>query len=144
MTSRRGRRGNCYVLCEALYHLMGGKTSGWKPCTVRHEGDVHWFLMRDNAVAAPITGTRSISTAPRVEDLALSDIVLDPTVKQFNTPPPYHLGRGCGFLTKQPSKRAKALMEKMLWQETSPSGATTGGARPTGRSSARRGTSRAS
>lgn len=35
-------RGNCYVTSEALYHLPGGKASGWKPMTVRHEGAVHW------------------------------------------------------------------------------------------------------
>lgn len=24
-TSQESRRGNCYVTCEALYHLLGGK-----------------------------------------------------------------------------------------------------------------------
>jgi hypothetical protein len=42
--------------------------------------------------------------------------ILDPTVKQFKTKPNYYEGRGRGFLTKKPSKRARALMKLMLWQ----------------------------
>lgn len=91
------RRGNCYVTCESLYHLFGGATAGYTPHTVRHEGDVHWYLVRWAR-----TGY---------------EMVLDPTASQFKAPPPYHLGRGRGFLTKRPSKRARELMEKMLWQE---------------------------
>lgn len=90
---RRKRRGNCYVTCEALFHLLGGKNSGWVPHHVPHEGDMHWYLQRDKR----------------------DDMILDPTASQFKTPPPYHLGVGCGFLTKGPSKRARALMEQMLW-----------------------------
>ena len=86
-------RGNCYVTCEALYHLMGGRKSGWQPAYLKHEGDTHWILRR-------------------------GDVILDPTVKQFRTKPKYAKARGCGFLTKKPSKRAKALMKTLLWQET--------------------------
>jgi hypothetical protein len=96
------RRGNCYVTCEALYHLLndaikrnGGPRRFWKPETVRHEGDVHWYLV------APL----------------LNNMVLDPTASQFKTPVPYHKGRGRGFLTKKPSKRARALMKTLVWQE---------------------------
>jgi hypothetical protein len=93
------KRGNCYVTCEALYHLMGGRRSGWKPCTVRHEGDVHWFLVNRTAVFGIPVNT-----------------ILDPTRKQFKTEPPYHDGRGRGFLTKKPSRRARELMKALLWQ----------------------------
>lgn len=86
----RKRRGNCYVTCEALYHLLGAKH--WTPMNVRHEGDSHWFLKHD------------------------SGLIVDPTADQFKTTPPYHLARGRGFLTRRPSLRARALMEKMLWQ----------------------------
>ncbi len=85
-------RGNCYVTCEALYHLLGGKDAGYTPHTVRHEGDVHWFLVMHNGY------------------------IIDPTASQFKTAPPHHLGRGRGFLTKEPSKRAKALMKIMVYQ----------------------------
>lgn len=97
---KQARRGNCYVTCEALYHLMGGKSAGLMPRVVHHEGDTHWFLARK-----VLCGPSAI------------EVIIDPTAKQFKTPPPYHLGRGCGFLTKRPSKRARALMKLMLWQQ---------------------------
>jgi hypothetical protein len=86
-------RGNCYVTSEALYHLLGGRAAGWKPMTLRHEGDVHWFLQHD------------------------SGLVLDATVAQFQARPDYAQARGRGFLTKQPSKRAAALMQTLIWQK---------------------------
>lgn len=84
-------RGNCYVTCEALYHLLGGKIAGYTPHTVRHEGDVHWFLVLGEST------------------------IIDPTASQFKTPPPYHLARGRGFLTKTPSKRARELMRCLVY-----------------------------
>jgi len=74
------------VAAESLYHLMGGKAAGLTPHTVRVDGVVHWFL-RD-----------------------ASGAVLDPTAAQFEQEVPYHLSRGCGFLTKAPSRRARELM----------------------------------
>ena len=79
--------GHCYVASEALYHLTGGQAGPWKPSTVRHEGSVHWFLVHR------VTGE-----------------ILDPTADQFSTPVPYTQGRGCGFLTAQPSRRGAALL----------------------------------
>lgn len=94
------KRGNCYVACEALYHLLGGAAAHLVPMTVRHEGEVHWYL-----------AVRDLSHAHGAR------VRLDPTASQFKTPPPYHKGRGRGFLTKRPSKRARKLMEVLLWQE---------------------------
>lgn len=88
------RRGNCYVTCEALFHLLGGKKAHLVPHTVRHEGAVHWYLVRKG-------------TFP---------VVIDPTRSQFKRPVPYHKGRGRGFLTKKPSKRAREMMQKMVYQ----------------------------
>jgi hypothetical protein len=68
---------------------MGGKAAGLTPHTVRVDGVVHWFL-RDGSGA-----------------------VLDPTATQFEQEPPYHLSRGRGFLTKEPSKRARELMSRV-------------------------------
>lgn len=102
---RRKPRGNCYVTCEALYHLLGGAEAFLVPHTVRHEGDVHWYLVRE--VDYPLG--RGIGT------LMCRDI-LDPTASQFKTTPDYSKGRGRGFLTKGPSKRAKALMKVLVWQ----------------------------
>ncbi len=90
------RRGNCYTSSEAIYHLLGGRSRGWKSMVVRHEGDTHWFLQR------------TIFGLPEI---------LDITAKQFKNEPPYHKARACGFLTRRPSKRANALMKAMLWQK---------------------------
>ncbi len=86
-------RGNCYVASEALYHLLGGKASGWTPMVMRTETDTHWFLKHTDG------------------------LIVDPTVGQFDAIPDYSLARGCGFLTKNPSKRAAELMERVLWQK---------------------------
>lgn len=100
------RRGNCYVTCEALYHLMGGKRAGLVAYTVKHEGDTHWFL-----VLYPNWVWKSY----KHKSVFLGDVI-DPTFKQFKTKPNYYAGRARGFLTKKPSKRAREMMERMLWQ----------------------------
>jgi hypothetical protein len=87
-------RGNCYVASEALFHLLGGKAAGYKPMRMHTGTDTHWFLMH-------------------VE----TGLVLDPTASQFDTPPDYSKAVGCGFLTKDPSKRAKKLMQEIVWQK---------------------------
>lgn len=79
--------GHCYVASEVLYHVLG---RFWKPMVMRHEGSTHWFLKE------PCTGG-----------------ILDPTVDQFAKTPDYSKAKGCGFLTKQPSKRARKLMSRM-------------------------------
>ena len=88
------RRGNCYVACEALFHLLGGYASGWHPRYVKHEGDTHWYLLQKE-----------------------TNLILDPTSSQFKTKPDYTKSKGCGFLTNHPSKRARELMEKIVWQK---------------------------
>lgn len=83
-------KGPCYPAAEALYHAMGGKGAGLTPFRINHEGVSHWYL-------------RWITPSGQV-------FWLDPTSSQFKTPVPYAEGRGCGFLTRDPSKRAKELM----------------------------------
>lgn len=83
--------GHCYVASEALFHLLGGATAGLKPCFVRHERQPHWYLECSDGA------------------------ILDVTVVQFSRRPDYwYRGRGCGFLTKRPSKRARILMKAVL------------------------------
>jgi len=94
-------KGNCYVACEALYHLLGGKASGWTPINMRHEGVSHWALAKKTE---------------GYDDWKYWQ-VLDPTVSQFKTKPNYEEARGRGFLTKKPSKRAKKLMTRILYQK---------------------------
>jgi len=89
LTQARGNylAGHCYVASEALYHLFK-ESMLLKPMHLRHENCSHWYLMHDNTV-------------------------IDITEKQFKTPVPYHKGRGRGFLTKKPSKRAATLISKV-------------------------------
>lgn len=96
------KKGNCYVTCEALYHLLGGKKTGWKSMVMRHEGGTHWFLINTNV--------------PRDITSYNNKYILDPTVSQFKTKPDYDKARGCGFLTKKPSKKAKELMKILVYK----------------------------
>lgn len=101
--------GQCYPAAEALYHLLGGKEAGLKPVVWRYadmraDGSVHgfpthWFLGRaDGSVGRFLT------------------TVLDPTAAQFGgsvTLGHYRCGRGCGFLTREPSKRARLILDRL-------------------------------
>jgi hypothetical protein len=84
--------GACYIASEAAYHILGGKDSGYKPMVGRVGNMTHWWLEKDGEK-------------------------LDPTKSQFmkyrELKKFYDTGKGCGFLTKQPSKNAKVLMERL-------------------------------
>ena len=85
--------GHCYAASEALYHLLGGKEAGFKPQIGKtDENTTHWWLIdSDNKI-------------------------LDPTSEQFfykNQIPPYNNARGSGFLTKNPSKRAQIIIDRV-------------------------------
>lgn len=84
--------GHCYVASEALYHVLGGRKAGLKPMHVKHEGSPHWYLESAD-------GT-----------------IIDATAGQFSTPVPYKQGRGKGFLTKDPSKRAQIVIDRTMAQ----------------------------
>lgn len=99
----RQRRGNCYAASEALYHILGGKAAGWTPMHIKmtdpgaSNTENHWFLRHK------------------------SGMILDPSTQQFDHPgwwkrPDYSKARGSGFLTKRPSRRARALMKRLTWQ----------------------------
>lgn len=81
--------GHCYVTAETAYHLFA-KPLGYKPCQIKHEGVSHWFLRNKQGD------------------------ILDLTAEQFETPVPYEKAISKGFLTKQPSKRAQILMQRVL------------------------------
>jgi hypothetical protein len=82
--------GHCYVASEALWHALGGPCSGYTPVRMRHEGSPHWALRHD------ATGA-----------------VVDLTAGQFRTLPDYGRARGCGFLTRRPSKRAAVVLSRI-------------------------------
>jgi hypothetical protein len=90
--------GHCYVACEALYHL-GLREQGWRPARARYgtkKHETHWILVN------------------RTDFGELEWI--DPTRGQFlgRWPlPPYCEFREGGFLTREPSARARELMRRM-------------------------------
>lgn len=88
-------RGHCYVASEALYHLKGGKAAGLKPMFISHEGAPHWFL----------ADTKNKG-------------FIDLTSGQFETPVPYHLAKGKGFLTAKPSARAAKVIQRVQNRNT--------------------------
>lgn len=87
--------GHCYHAAEALWHLLGGKASGWLPQVHREDdGVTHWWLRHtDGTIADP--------TAAQYQDDLL----------------PYDrgLGKGCGFMTRNPSRPAKIIIERVTF-----------------------------
>jgi hypothetical protein len=90
--------GHCYVAAEALFHRLGGREAGWQSFMLNHalwpqgcdEGETHWFLKHRSGVVA------------------------DPTAGQYEGQPiAYDRGRACGFLTKEPSRRASVVLERI-------------------------------
>lgn len=89
--------GHCYAAAEALFHMLGGKSQGYSACVASFEENgqafTHWWIKDQDGK------------------------ICDPTAEQFTAVgqvPPYHLGKGCGFLTKNPSKRAQIIIERVL------------------------------
>ena len=78
--------GHCYVAAEAVYVLLGGRAAGLKPASGVHEGGTHWWLV------------------------TAAGEIIDPTADQFVTPVPYLQGRCRGFLTREPSARAREVL----------------------------------
>lgn len=80
-------RGYCYVASEAIWHLLGGKSSRYQPHRIVHEGQPHWYLMSDTDV-------------------------IDVTACQFRSRVPYKDGKRRAFITGRPSRRARLLMAR--------------------------------
>jgi hypothetical protein len=83
--------GHCYVATETLYHLLSEEDKKiYKPSILKINGDTHWFLKN-----------------------VLDNTVIDITKDQFNFTLNYNESKGCGFLTKKPSKRSIILLNKI-------------------------------
>jgi hypothetical protein len=86
--------GHCYVASEALYHGLGDERAGYVPVRGRDDaGIVHWWLKNRE------TGE-----------------ILDPTAMQYTSlgmEPPYSRGTPAGFLTRDPSQRARTILERI-------------------------------
>ncbi len=92
--SRYPATGFCYIATEALFYLIGGLKSGFKPKYLRYKNQhiTHWWLENEEGM------------------------ILDPTLAQYGGKNPnYKRGKGCGFLNgyEKPSRRAKKLIELM-------------------------------
>lgn len=92
--------GHCYAASEALYYLWGKKNE-FKPHRIEVDDPLlgwvgHWYLAR----------VRNMKRKKIVE-------VADVTAKQFGFKIDYSTGIGCGFLTKQPSRRARIIMRRV-------------------------------
>lgn len=91
-------KGHCYVAAEVLYHQLGGKNAGWTPQRLNHEsfpeglarGETHWYLRHESGIIADPTGAQ----------FAPHDV-------------PHDKGKGAGFLTREPSHRARVVMERI-------------------------------
>ena len=85
--------GHCYSASEAVYHMLGGKASGLRPANGRDaNGVVHWWLKSKDGR------------------------IIDPTATQYTSiglNPPYEAGKGGGFLTKDPSRRAQTIIDRI-------------------------------
>lgn len=85
--------GHCYSASEAIYHMLGGKASGLRPANGRDaNGVVHWWLKSKDGR------------------------IIDPTATQYTSiglNPPYEAGKGGGFLTKEPSRRAQTIIDRV-------------------------------
>lgn len=88
--------GHCYVATEALWHLIGGNLSTFKPFyAFDEEGDTHWWLSDGKSMLDPTGmqyGVRELKTL-------------------------YSHGIRCGFLTKKPSKRAMIVINRILFRK---------------------------
>jgi hypothetical protein len=83
--------GHCYVASEALWHITEKCLHVYR---ARDDfGVVHWWLENDEGVIYDCT-------AQQYTDLGRT--------------PPYTKGRRSGFLTKEPSKRAKELIKRIM------------------------------
>ena len=96
LISKHPTAGHCYVASEALYHLLGGKKSGLTPCV--SSGMItttHWWLKDKEGNIIDITAEQFTSKGIDIK-------------KKI-----YPYGRGTGFLTKQPSKRAQEVIRRV-------------------------------
>lgn len=82
--------GHCYLATEAMYYLLGGKSSGYMPASIVHEGVKHYYLKHRD-----------------------SGEVLDLTATQFRTAIPYEKGRGSVYRQSKPSNRTAILLERV-------------------------------
>ncbi len=91
--NRHSTTGHCYAASEAAMIILGGREKWMAVCGRDHTGGTHWWIKNK------LTGD-----------------IFDVTSEQYTTfgfKPPYDNGKPCSFLTKEPSKRAKEILERL-------------------------------
>lgn len=83
------------MAAESLFHLWG-KQNGFTPMMLKYKVargfiGTHWFL-----------------------EHRPSGLIIDITADQFDKTPDYKAALPCGFMTKQPSKRAQQIIDAVL------------------------------
>jgi hypothetical protein len=91
--------GHCYAAAEAAFHLLGGRRKGYVAFVASYDGLTHWWVRHASGRIVDPTRLQYGPEAARRHGV-------------FWVKPPYHLGRGTGFLTKKPSRRARILMAR--------------------------------
>ena len=85
--------GHCYVASEAFYHMMDQKHL--RVCYGKDERNItHWWILNETL-----------------------HLRIDPTCDQYYSQgliPPYHNQKKASFLTNEPSKRAKVVIDRVL------------------------------
>lgn len=90
--------GYCYIASEAIFslNLTVGPERRLIPIHMTHESVSHWAL----------------GDLGTLNDMSYA--VIDLTTDQFKTTPAYHEAHRRSFLTTQPSKRAKIVIERAI------------------------------
>lgn len=93
--NRHKTTGHCYAASEAAFHfLLLNKEKNWLPICGKDSNSItHWWLKNKD-----------------------TNEIFDVTSEQYTSfgfVPPYDNGKPCPFLTKNPSKRAQKIMERI-------------------------------
>jgi hypothetical protein len=100
--------GFCYIATEALFHMLGGKNSGYKPVCISFPID--FYVNRPND---PVIETHwwLVNKEGKILDPTIDQIKKDIDIKEM-----YKNGICKGFQNgyKKPSKRAQKLIELAL------------------------------
>lgn len=108
--------GMCYIASEAYYHLVGGDDSNWRPAYIycgseeNCDQDTHWFLVDKEAYERGL----ELVESGAMSEIDIKNYILDLTPEQFEEELAYFSFNFCGFLTRQPSRRAQIIMDWVL------------------------------
>jgi hypothetical protein len=92
-SKERPTTGYCYVVSEFVFHYLAPPGCKVMRLYVPETDIKHWFIQWPD------------------------ETIVDLTMDQFDNVPDYSKAKGAGFLTKEPSKRAKVLAELLGYSD---------------------------